>query len=168
MLGLKLNHVSKRGHKWPFLTDVDKISLEISAWMINYIYIKPCDVIPRGNRHWAKPSLKWRREHTHHHRDVIMSVMASRITSFMFVYSTVYLGADQRKKNKAPRHWPLWGEFTGEFPAQRASNAENVSIWWCHYVSLYVQAIVYPNKDTGKLLCFASQFFSCLHTLCPS
>ena len=36
---------------------------------------------------------------------------------------------------KAPRHWPLWGEFTGtgEFPAQRASNAENVSIWWRHH-----------------------------------
>ena len=40
------------------------------------------------------------------------------------------------KKNiKAPRHWPLWGEFTGtgEFPAQRASNVENVSIWWRHH-----------------------------------
>ena len=23
----------------------------------------------------------------------------------------------------------------GEFPSQMASNAENVSIWWCHYVS---------------------------------
>ena len=30
---------------------------------------------------------------------------------------------------KAPRHWPLWGEF----PAQMASNAENVSIWWRHH-----------------------------------
>ena len=31
---------------------------------------------------------------------------------------------------KASRHWPLCGEFTGtgEFPAQRASYAENVSI----------------------------------------
>ena len=38
---------------------------------------------------------------------------------------------------KAPRHWPLCGEFTwtGEFPAQRASYAENVSIWWRHHVS---------------------------------
>ena len=29
----------------------------------------------------------------------------------------------------------LWGECTGdgEFPAQRASNAENVSIWWRHH-----------------------------------
>ena len=26
---------------------------------------------------------------------------------------------------KALRHWPLCGEFTGEFPAQMASNAEN-------------------------------------------
>ena len=37
----------------------------------------------------------------------------------------------QIKENiKAPRHWPLCGEFTGtgEFPAQRASYAENVSI----------------------------------------
>ena len=38
----------------------------------------------------------------------------------------------QIKENiKAPRHWPLCGEFTGtgEFPAQRDSYAENVSIW---------------------------------------
>ena len=38
---------------------------------------------------------------------------------------------------KAPRHWPLWGEFTGtgELPAQRASYVENVSIWWRHHVA---------------------------------
>ena len=42
----------------------------------------------------------------------------------------------QIKENiKAPRHWPLCGEFTGtdEFPTQRASYAENVSIWWRHH-----------------------------------
>ena len=41
---------------------------------------------------------------------------------------------------KAPRHWPLWGNssVSGEFPAQRASNAENVSIWWRHhYIQFY-------------------------------
>ena len=45
----------------------------------------------------------------------------------------------QIKENiKAPRHWPLCGEFTGtgEFPAQRASNAANVSIWWRHHESI--------------------------------
>ena len=57
-----------------------------------------------------------------------MTTMASEITSLTVVYSTVYSDADQRKQ--AARHWPLCGEFTGtgEFPAQRASYAENVSI----------------------------------------
>ena len=43
----------------------------------------------------------------------------------------------RRENIKAPRHWPLCGEFTGtgEFPTQRASYAENVSIWWRHHVS---------------------------------
>ena len=37
----------------------------------------------------------------------------------------------QIKENiNAPRHWPLWGEFTGSLPAQYANNAENASIWW--------------------------------------
>ena len=40
----------------------------------------------------------------------------------------------QIKENiKAPRHWPLWREFTDEFPTQRTSNAENVSMWWRHH-----------------------------------
>ena len=26
---------------------------------------------------------------------------------------------------------------TGEFPTQRASNTENVSIWWCHHAVIY-------------------------------
>ena len=44
----------------------------------------------------------------------------------------------QIKENiKAPRHWPLCrnSPVTGEFPAQCASNAENVSIWCRHHVS---------------------------------
>ena len=40
----------------------------------------------------------------------------------------------QIKENiKAPRHWPLY--VTVEFPAQKANNAENVSIWWRHHDS---------------------------------
>ena len=45
----------------------------------------------------------------------------------------------QIKENiKAPRHRPLWGEITGRrwIPrTKRASNVENVSIWWRHHVS---------------------------------
>ena len=69
-----------------------------------------------------------------HYDDVITGTIASLITSLTIVYSTVYSGADH-KNIKAPRTWPLCGEFTGagEFPAQMASNAENVSIWWRHH-----------------------------------
>ena len=54
--------------------------------------------------------------------NVIMSVMSSEITSLTIVCSTVNSGADQRKHKSS-----------GEFSAQRSSNAENVSIWWRHH-----------------------------------
>ena len=44
-----------------------------------------------------------------HYNDVIMGVMASQTTSLKIVYTTVYW-----RNIKALRHWPLWGEFTGE------------------------------------------------------
>ena len=36
---------------------------------------------------------------------------------------------------------------TGEFPAQRASNAENVSIWWRHHVTASAQATILFNES---------------------
>ena len=48
-----------------------------------------------------------------HHSDIIMSAMASQMTGVLIVCSTVCSGADQ-KKYQAPRHWPLWGESTGD------------------------------------------------------
>ena len=55
--------------------------------------------------------------------------------SRLFILS--FIQAQIKENIKAPRHWPLCGEFTGigEFPAHRASNAENVSIWWHHYAT---------------------------------
>ena len=42
-----------------------------------------------------------------------MDVKASQITSLIIVYSTAY--SVQIKENiKAPRQWPLCGEFTGD------------------------------------------------------
>ena len=49
-----------------------------------------------------------------HYNDAIMSTMASQIISLTIVYSTVYSGADQTQNIKAPRYWPLGGEFTGD------------------------------------------------------
>ena len=46
-------------------------------------------------------------------------IMTSQITSVSIACSTVGSGADQRNI-KAPRHWPLWGEFTGHRCIPRA------------------------------------------------
>ena len=66
-----------------------------------------------------------------------MGTIASQITSLTIVYSIVYSDADQRKKTSKLRVTDLCvgnSPVTGEFPAQMASNAENVSIWWRHHV----------------------------------
>ena len=55
-----------------------------------------------------------------------MGMVASQITSLTIVYSTVYSDADQRKHQSSAS----LAFVPGEFPAQMASNAENVSIWW--------------------------------------
>ena len=59
-----------------------------------------------------------------------MSTMASQITSLTIVYSAVYSGGDQRKHQQASVTGLCEGNspVTGEFPAQRANNVENVSI----------------------------------------
>ena len=69
-----------------------------------------------------------------HYNDVIMSTMASQITSLTIVYSTVY-SRRSSKKHQSSTAGLCEGNspVTGEFPAQRASNAENVSIWWRHH-----------------------------------
>ena len=68
--------------------------------------------------------------------------MASQITSHTIVCSTVQ--AQIKTNIKAPPHWPLWGEFTGDrwLPAQMACNAEIVSIWWCIMSSTSLQSAV--------------------------
>ena len=57
---------------------------------------------------------------------------ASRLFTQPFIQTQI------KENIKAPRHWPLCGDFTGtgEFPAQRASYAENVSIWWRHHYDI--------------------------------
>ena len=64
-----------------------------------------------------------------------MSAMASQITSLKIVYSTVYSRRRSKKTTKLGVIGLCEGNspVTGEFPAQRASNAENVSIWWGHH-----------------------------------
>ena len=57
--------------------------------------------------------------------------MVPQITSLTIVYSTVYSG--RSKKTSKLRVIGLCegnSPVTNEFPAQMASNEENISIWW--------------------------------------
>ena len=93
---------------------------------------------------------------------------ASRLFTQSFIQTQI------KENIKAPRHWPLCGEFTGngEFPAQRANYAENVSIWWRHHdlccSRLSTQRLLMLHGDPALLyfsLNFVLQigFISALH-----
>ena len=77
------------------------------------------------------------------------SMVASHITGISIV-TQPFIQVHIKENIEAPHNWPLWREFTsdrwipltkgqlrspatGGFPPQRASNAENVSIWWRHH-----------------------------------
>ena len=93
----------------------------------------PQTVTSIGHRFDAE--LVGRMSSRHHYNDVIMNTVASQITSLTIVYSIVYSRHISKKTSKL-RVTGLWegnSPVTGEFPAQRASNAENVSILWRHH-----------------------------------
>ena len=89
-----------------------------------------------------------------HYNGVIMSAMASQITSLTIVYLTVNSGRRSKKTSKLRVTGLCAGNspVTGEFPAQRASNAENVSIWWRHHEN---GSLSFMTRDS-HLLCSLS------------
>ena len=70
-----------------------------------------------------------------HYCDVIMGVIASKITSLTNVYSAVYSRADQRKHQSSAslafvrgiHRWPV------NSPHKWPVTTKNVSIWWHHH-----------------------------------
>ena len=93
-----------------------------------------------------------------HYNNVIVGVMASQITGLTSGHSTVYSGVDKKKKTSKPRVTDLCvgnSPETGEFPAQMASNSENVSLWWSHHENTKiarhtVQTMVsWPDPEMG-------------------
>ena len=62
-----------------------------------------------------------------------MSAMAFQITGIQIVCSTVWLGAKKTSKFRVTGLCEENPPVNGEFPSQKASNAECVSIWWRHH-----------------------------------
>ena len=102
----------------------------------NYLTLKFivnwCRVTVRGLGRWCGEGLLCVEPiSAEHYNDVIMGIMASQITSLTSVCSMYR----SKKASKLRVTGLCMGNslVTGEFPAQRASNTENVSIWWRHY-----------------------------------
>ena len=51
----------------------------------------------------------------------------------LWLFTPPFIRTQIKENIKSPRHWPLCREYIGD-RSQGASNAENVSIWWCHHV----------------------------------
>ena len=77
------------------------------------------------------------------------------------LFTQPFIQAQIKENIKAPRHRPLWGEFTDDrrIPAQMARNAENVSmtsswhVWkWRRYTSKQITGYFWINSWCGR--CF--------------
>ena len=94
-----------------------------------------------------------------HYNDVTMGTMTSQITSLMIVYSTVYSSRRLKKTSKLR----VTGLCEGNSPvAQRASDTENVFIWWSHHDGRKV-----PQEFGSALYieCHYKTFFYAVHSL---
>ena len=78
------------------------------------------------------PKLRMSHISLSHYSDVTMSAMASQITGVSIVCSRSKIIWEPRATGLCEGN-PV--TMTGRFPSQRASNAENVSIWWRHHGS---------------------------------
>ena len=123
VLGLKLNHVSKRG---------PRCILRPHWWWSTRVrarYIASYD------------SSKYP------HNDVIMSAMASQNTSLTIAYSTVYSGADQRNHQSSAslafvrgiHRWPVNSPHKGPVTRKRVSFDDVImwsNSWTYHYLTI--------------------------------
>ena len=97
-----------------------------------------------------------------------MGAIAFRITSLTIVYSIVYSDADQRKHQSSASLAYVRGNSpgTGEFPAQMAWYAENVSIWRRHYVIYHFSLVIRISSITADMSRIVNQcghFFVYVH-----
>ena len=97
----------------------------MNTWYVDMMMIY---TTPKLGHHCARRCLS-------HYGDVIMGTIASQITEPHHCL-LIHLFRHGSKKTSKFRVTGLCAgnsPVTGEFPAQKASNAEKVSIWWRHH-----------------------------------
>ena len=87
-----------------------------------------------------------------YYSDVKRSAMTSQITGVSIVYSTV-CSAQTKENIKAPRHWPLLGEFTGDRRISRTKGQ-----WRGKYFNLMASSCGLLSRIVGIVL-------YCLHVV---
>ena len=124
-------HLSRLLHQYGAMTLSEPMLAVYSHWGVTLADMgKICRYQITTNRNKAVNSVLGHcaQSHAKHYSDVVMGTVVSQITSLTIVYSTVYSGVDQRKHQSSA----LLAFMRGIHRSQRASNADNVSIWWRH------------------------------------
>ena len=135
------------------------------AWLLPITYCKAKGLTSRKGRErshmidelhiFLLPS-QWR----HNEHDCV----SNHLPHVTIVYSTVYSRCRSKKTSKLHVTGLCVGNSpnTGEFPAQMASNAEYVFIWWRHH-DLASSFVVYAVN--GCYRCYTDRFLRCVITM---
>ena len=110
----------------------------------------------------------------------MISAMASQITILAVVYSTIYSGTADRKHQSFGSLAFVRGfhRWLVNSPHKRASNAENVSIWWRHhelitvtcnlrFTKISMTGILYIPNECARCFPIFLWLFSCIFLIWP-
>ena len=81
-----------------------------------------------------------------HYNDVIMGTMASQITSLTIVNRLFWRRSKKTSKLRVTALCAGNSSVNGEFPAQRASNAANISIWWRDHIDMFSSSFLWYRR----------------------
>ena len=87
-----------------------------------------------------------------------MGAMAPQITRVSIVCWTVCSGEDERKRQSVTSLCEGNSPVTGEFPAQRTSNAASVSMWWRHHGITTIWILTISVSATPPMIAFGLYF----------
>ena len=128
----------------PLLTHWSYCSLTPSHRNSGMVIINQISVGASCNKTWIRPfALQWRHNErdgvsNHQPRDCLLKRLFRRRSKKTSKLRVTGLGA-----GKSP--------VTGDFPVQKASNGENVSIWWRHHGTIRDRQTKFQQRESQKL-----------------